>query len=107
MQTKLGGELRADAGELSPAQQGQQVAAIDDAVLLLTGELLLDQPLSALGECVADLAPKACVSRRRLGIGHQLAIKPSGALGAEDLALERQGRERLDDDGLIRGCIRS
>ena len=38
-------QLTGDAHKLSPTQDAEQIGAIDDPVLLLTSELLRDQPL--------------------------------------------------------------
>ena len=90
VQPKLSGQLGADARKLSRAQQRQQLAAIDHAVLLAAGQLLVDQPLVALGERVAAEARLPC---RRLGLGHELAIEPGDALGTDFAARVARSRE--------------
>jgi hypothetical protein len=72
---------------------------------LLTGALArsaIDGAGSAFR--IGHISLEACIAGRLFGIGDEMAIEP-GAVVEANPALERQGRECLNTDLLIRACI--
>ncbi len=71
-------ELCAGACQFAPTQQAEKIGAIDDLILLRPREILLDQPLPALGR--VPRAPRAPTRHRALSSSacDDASDKPSG-----------------------------
>src|SRR5579883_1965536 len=97
VEAELTGELCSNAGELATTEHRQEVAAVNNAVLLLTRQALLDQPLPTSHKRLVNLAAEASIPSGYRRLRHKGAIEPSGSVAAE-LLRKRQSGKDFDGD---------
>src|SRR6185437_5037230 len=87
-QPDLAGERRSGTDQIPAPQFSQKAGTIDDMPLLDLSEILVDQPLAALLQGVADLSTESAIAHRDRTLAQQLPVKPGCA---QDLRLTGYG----------------